>query len=279
MDPAYDVETPEARNHMYLRKATKEAAMNKKANSQRLIMALYHDTYCCVTRLLANYRVHDFRDIITTAKTAIILGHGDARALNAADTVADVLYVLHINKNWKDTRLLKEIVNYLPKDTRITVAISLLNRYNSYLYVYEKNVSVQDLLTKDTSAPDMTTARAEVTVAMDMSEFTRSDYKELVNMLLYNSWQCPRGEDLVDVQTGSTTLVLLIDKAFMGNIIQFSATVSSLWAFQELRFTRVRVGHFELNVAQLLTQHFKEALRSGLTSSMDFVGAVKVGGN
>ena len=279
MDPAYDVETPEAGDYKYLRKATKKAAMNLKANQQTLIMALYHDTYDRVTRILANYRAQDFSGIMATARTAIILGHGDKRALNTADTVADVLYVLHADENWKDTQLLKEIVKYLPKDARTTVAISLLDRYNSYLYVYEKDVSVQDLLTKDVSAPDMTKARVEVTVATDMSEFTCKDYMELVDLLLYNSWQCPRDEDIFDVQTGSTTLVFLLDKAFMGNIIQYSATASSLWAFQELRVTRVRVGDFDLNVIQLLTQHFKEALRGGLTGSMDFMGAIKVCGN
>ena len=278
VDPAYDVVTPEAGNYKYLRKATNKAAVNMKANPQTLIMALYHETYDRVTRILGKYRAHDFRDIITTAKAVITVGHGDARALNSADTVADVLDVLCVDDNWKDTRLLKEIVKYLPKDARTTVAISLLDRYNSYLYVYERGVPVQDLLTKEASAPDMTKARVAVTVANDMSQFTCRDYRELVDLLLYNSWQCPHDEDIVDVQTGSTTVVFLIDKAFTGNIIQYSATASSLWAFQELRVTRVRVGNFDLNVVQLLTQHFKEALRGGLTGSMDFVGAIKVCG-
>ena len=280
MDPAYDVETPEAGDYKYLRKATKKAAMNKKENSPTLIEALYHDHYDRVARILENYRAHDFSGIMATARTAIIfLGHGDARALSTAGTVADVLYVLHVDNNWKDTRLLKEILNYLPKDARTTVAVSLLNRYNSYLCVYEKDISVQDLLSKDMPASDMSKARVGITVATDMNEYTVRDYKELVYMLLCNSWQCPRDEDIVDVQTGSTTVVFLIDKAFIGNIIQYSATARSLWTFQELRVTRVRVGDFDLNVVQLLTQHFKEALRSGLTGSMDFVGAIKVCGN
>ena len=279
MEPAYDVETPEARNHKYLKKATKKAAMNKKANPQTLIMALYRDTYDCVTRILAHYEAHAFSDIMAAARAVIIVGRGDVRALNTADTVADVLNVLRVDEDWEDTRLLKEIVNYLPKDARTIVAIILLYRYNSYLYEYEKDVPVQDMLTKDVSAPDMTKERVEVKVATDMSEYSCRDCKELVDMLLYNSWQCPRVEDLVDVHTGCTTVVFLIDKAFTGNIIQYSTTASSLWAFRELRVTRVRVGHFELNVVKLLTRHFKEALRSGLTGSMDFVGAIKVCGN
>ena len=279
VDPAYDVETPEMGNYKYLMKATKKAAMNKKANPQTLIMALYHDTYDRVTRILANYRAQDFSGIMAAARAVIILRRGDVTALITAGTVADVLSMLHVDENWKCTRFLKEIVNYLPKDARTTVAIRLLDRYNLYLYVYEKGVSVQDLLTKDVSAPDVTKARVEVTVDTDMSDFTCRDYMELVDLLLYNSWQCPHDEDIVDVQTGSTTVVFLIDKAFMGNIIQYSAAASSLWAFQELRVTRVRVGDFDLNVVELLIQHFKEALRSGLTSSIDFVGAIKVCGN
>ena len=279
VDPAYDVVTPEAGDYKYLRKATKNAAMSKKANPQTLIMALYHETYDRVTRVLVNYRAHDFSGVMATAETArLILGHGDPRALNTADTVADVLCVLRVDENWKDTQLLKKILNYLPKDARTTVAVSLLDRYNSYLYVYEEDVSVKDLLTKDASAPDMTKARVEVTVAKNMSEFTCRDCKELADLLLCNSWQCPRDEDIGGVKPGSTIVVFLIDKAFTGNIIQYSLTANSLWAFQELRVTRVRVGDFELNVIQLLTQHFKEALHSGLTGGMDFVGATKVCG-
>ena len=64
----------------------------------------------------------------------------------------------------------------------------------------------------------------------------------------------------------------------MENIIHSSHKGSSLWAFKELCVTRVRFSDFELNVVQLLTQHFKEALHSGLTGDMDFVGATKVCG-
>ena len=280
IDPAYDVETPEAGDYKYLRKATKKAAMNKKADPpQTLIMALYHDTYDRVKRILTNYKAHDFSCLMAAATAVIIVGHGDTKALDMADTVADVLDVLCVDENWKDTRLLKKIVKYLPKDARTTVAISLLDQYNSYLYVYEKGVSVQNLLSKGASAPDMTKARVEVTVYKDMSQFTGRDCRELMELLLYHSWQCPHDEDIVGVQNGSTTVVFLIDKTFTENIIQYSATARSLWAFQELRVTRVRVGAFELNVVQLLTQHFKEALRSGLTGTMDFVGATKVCGN
>ena len=101
----------------------------------------------------------------------------------------------------------------------------------------------------------------------------------MLHMLLHICWQCPHDEDIVDVKPGSTTVVFLIDKTFTENIIQYSLTANSLWAFQELCVTRVRVGAFELNVVQLLIQHFKEALCSGLTGSMDFVGATKVCGS
>ena len=81
------------------------------------------------------------------------------------------------------------------------------------------------------------------------------------------------------IEQGSTTVVFLIDKAFTENIIHSSRKVSSLWAFQELYVTRVSFGDFELNVVQLLTQQFKEALHSGVTGSMDFVGATTVRGS
>ena len=73
-------------------------------------------------------------------------------------------------------------------------------------------------------------------------------------------------------------VVFRIDKDFTENINPSSCKVSSLWAFQELRVTRVCFGAFELNVVQLLTKHFKEALHSRLTGGMDFVGATKVCG-
>ena len=134
---------------------------------------------------------------------------------------------------------------------------------------------MQELPTSDVAVPEGTRARVEITVAKKITEYTSKDCKVMLHMLLHICWQCPYDEDIVGFKPGSTTVVFLIDK----NIIQYSLTANSLWAFQELRVTRVRVGAFELNVVQLLTLHFKEALRSGLTSGMDFVGATKVCGS
>ena len=82
-------------------------------------------------------------------------------ALDTADTVADVL---HDDEDWKGTGLLEEIVNYLPEDAR-AVAVSLLDRYNSYLKVFEEELPVQELPKSDVAVPEGTRARVEITVA------------------------------------------------------------------------------------------------------------------
>ena len=278
--PAYDVETLEVGDYKYLRKAIQNATRNKKTNPHRVMKTLYHHTYHRVVNITADYGAQCFRDIMVVARTAIILAlvERDIRALDTANTVADVLDVLHDDEDWKDTGLLEEIVNYLPEDARM-VAVSLLDRYNSYLKVFEEERPVQDLPTSDAAVPEGIRARVEITVAKKITEYTSKDCKVMLHMLLHICWQCPHDEEIVGAYSGSTTVVFLIDKAFMGNIIQYSLTARSLWAFQELRVTRVLVGAFELNVVQLLTQHFKDALRSGLTGSMDFVGATKVRGS
>ena len=277
--PAYDVETLEVGDYKYLRKAIQNARKNKKTNPHMVMKALYHHTYHRVVNITANYGAQYFRDIMVVARTAIRLRlvKGDIRALENANTVADVLDVLHDDEDWKDTGLLEEIVDYLPEDAR-AVAVSLLDRYNSYLKVFEEELPVQDLPTSDVAVPEVFRARVEITVAKKITEYTSKDCKVMLHALLHICWQCPHDEDIVDVKSGSTTVVFLIDKAFTENIIQYSLTANSLWAFQELRVTRVRVGAFELNVVQLLTLHFKEALCSGLTGGMDFVGATKVCG-
>ena len=275
--PAYNVETLEEGDYKYLRKAIQNARKNKKANPHMVMKTLYHHTYHRVVNITANYGAQRFRDIMVVARTAIRLrlAKGDIMALDKANTVADVLDVLHDDKDWKDTGLLEEIVNYLPGDAR-AVAVSLLDRYNSYLKVFEEELPVQDLPTSDVAVPEGTRARVEITVDKKITEYTSKDCIVMLHMLLHICWQCPHDEDIVDVNSGSITVVFLIDKAFTENIIQYSLTSNSLWAFQELRVTRIRVGAFELNVVQLLTQHFKEALYSGLTGVMDFVGATKV---
>ena len=280
VDPAYDVETLEVRNYKYLRKAIQNARKNKKTHPDTVMKALYYHTYHRVVNLTAKYGAQCFRDIMEVAKTAITMGlvKGDIGDLDTADTVRDVFHVLRDDEDWKDTGLLEEIVNYLPEDAR-AVAVSLLDRYNSYLKVFEEELPVQELPTSDVAVPEGTRTRVEITVAKKITEYTSKDCIVMLHMLLHICWQCPHDEDIVDVEPGSTTVVLLIDKTFTENIIQYSLTANSLWAFQELRVTRVRVGAFELNVVQLLTQHFKEALRSGLTGSMDFVGATKVCGS
>ena len=128
VDPAYDVQTLEEGDYKYLRKAIQNARKNKKTNPHRVMQTLYHHTYHRVVNITANYGAERFRDIMVVARTAIKLRlvKGDIRALDTADTVADVLDVLHDDEDWKDTRLLEEIVNYLPEDARV-VAVSLLD--------------------------------------------------------------------------------------------------------------------------------------------------------
>ena len=276
---AYDVETVEAGDYKYLRNAIRNAAKN---NPHRVMETLFHNTYHRVVNIVADYGAQHFREIEIAARTAIIMGlvKRDVRKLDAAHTVSDVLLAMYDKEDWKDTRLLEQIVDYLPRDARL-VATSLLDRYNLYLDVFEEEVPVQDLLTKDVedvAVLEVTKARVEITVDRKLSELNSKNCIKMLKLLL-GFWKCPRVENIVDVQTGSTTVVFLIDKVFTENIIQYAVTASSLWAFQELRVTRVRVGAFELNVVQLLTRHFKEALCSGLTGGIDFVGATKVYGS
>ena len=207
MDPAYDVETLEEGDYKYLRKAIQNARKNKKINPHRVMKTLYCHTYHRVVNITANYGAQRFRDIMVVARTAITMGlvKGDIRALDTADTVADVLDVLHDDEDWKHTGLLEEIVNYLPEDAR-AVAVSLLDRYNSYLNVFEEELPVQELPTSDVAVPERTRARVEITVDKKITEYTFKDCKEMLHMLLHICWHCPHDEDMVDVQTGSTTV-------------------------------------------------------------------------
>ena len=272
----------ERRDCEYLRKAIREAAKNRKPVPCTLMKALYLHTYVRVASILEKAGAQYIRDIVRTAQIAIGQGlaEGDAKAFTTTITVADVLDVLEPSMKWDNTDLLEEIVDCLPEEAR-ALAMSLLNRYNLYLDVYDDVVRVRDSLTKDVAAPEATKARipVEVTVAKDLSEFTRKDCKDMLCLLLCNSWKIPHNKIMVvEARSGdSTTVVFLIDQAVMGNIIQNSVEASALWAFQELSVTRIQIGVFELNVVQLLTRHFKKALHSGLTGDMDFVGATKVG--
>ena len=278
VQPVYEVEGCDRR---WLRKAIKEAAKNRKPEPDKLIKTLYLHTYTCVAKILEKHEAEYIRDMVRTARAAIQLGvaEGDAEALTSPLTVADVLCGLGIPKKWDDTEPLEKIVNCLPEEAKI-LARSLVDRYNLYLDVYDEIVRVQDSLTKDVAEATKEQIPIEVTVAKDLSEFTRKDCKEMLRLLLLISWNIPHNKSICTEarSVSSTTVVFLIDKAFIGNMIQGSVEASSLWAFQELGVTKVVIGVFELNVVQLLAQHFKEALRSGLTGNMDFVGAIKVCG-
>ncbi len=163
VDPAYDVETLEEGDYKYLRKAIQNARKIKKTNPRRVMKTLYHHTYHRVVNITADYGEERFRDIMVVARTAMRfeLVKGDIRALNNADTVRDVLNAL--DEDWEDTRLLEQIVNYLPENAR-TVAASLLDRYNSYVKVFEEKLPVQELSTSDAAVPEGTRARVEITV-------------------------------------------------------------------------------------------------------------------
>ena len=271
--PAYDVEEID---RDYLEKAIMTVMKDKKLDTLKLMKGLYRHTYFnveCILKANAQY----FRDMVRVAELATE-DEEDARALTTTGTVVELLDKLSIKTKWEDTELLREIVHCLPEEAR-TLARSLLKRYDGYLEVYDNLVPAQDSLQMQPAAPEGTKPQVpvEVKVSKCLAEFMNKDCKDIVNLLLHNSYKIPRIKIMAtDVKTGCTTVVFLIDKAFTENIIHSSRKESSLWAFQELRVTRIRVGDFELNVVQLLTLHFKEALRSGLTGVMDFVGATKV---
>ena len=281
VNPADDVER---KDRQYLEKVIKRAARNRMPEPDRLMKNLYLHAYVDVVNTLILYEEPCFRLMKITAEAAIDLGiaEGDVEAVHETDRgqkVEKLLKELRVSTKWDDTECLEKIVNCLPEEAR-TSAMSLLNQYNDYLDVYDRVVTLRDSLRKNVAALEATEAQTpvEVTVAKDLSEFTRKDGKELLRMLLCFSWKIPRNKIMViEARSGdSTTIVFLIDEIFTVNIIHYFVKVSSLWAFQELSVTRIRIDKFELNVVQLLSQHFKEALRNGLTGDMDFVGAVKV---
>ena len=278
--PEYDVEK---RDRRYLLKTMKKAMKNKQLDPCNMIKSLYRITYLSVVKILERNAQYS-KEMVRSVRTAIELelAEGDAKALTTTLTVAELLEILCISVRWNDTNLLEMTVEYLPEEARIS-AMSLLERYNLYLDVYDEAVMLKDQLKEVAAAPEVTKALipVEVTVTKDLSEFTRKDCKEILALLLCQAFKIPRNKILVtEARSGeSTTVVFATQKAFMQNVIQYSFEGNSIWAYQELAVTKIRIpGLFEVNVSQLLTLHFKAALRSGLTGDMDFVGATKVCG-
>ena len=261
----------------------KKAIINKTLNPCKLIKGLYANTIDRVTDILVQNAMH-FNSMVRAARTAIQLelAEGDAKALTTTLTVEDLLEKLCISIRWDDTYLLDKIVWCLPEDAR-RLAVSLVKRYDLYLDVYNNAVMEKDSLNEPAAASEVTEAQmpVEVTVSKDLSEFTCKDCKDILDLLLRKAWKIPRSMIMVtEARSGdSTTVVFTVNVDFMQNIIQYSVEGRALWAFKELSVTWVRIGRFELNVSQLLTQQFTHALRSGLTGSMDFVGATKVCGS
>ena len=277
--PDTDVEIKDRRS---LLSVMKNAAKSKKLDPCMLIKALYVNTFVLVADILERNEQHS-RKMVRAARTAIQneLAKGDAEGLILTLTVTELLEKLCISKSWDDTCLLKWMVNFLPEGSS-TLALSLLERYDLYLDVYREAVRLNDSLKQDADAPEVVAepeVQVEVTLAKDLSEFTCKDCKEMLFLLLCKAFKIPQSKiKVTEARSGdSTTVVCLINKAFLQNIVRYLIEASAFWAFQELGITRIRVPSLlEVNVLQLLSQSFKEALRSGLTSDMDFVGATKV---
>ena len=102
------------------------------------------------------------------------------------------------------------------------MARSLLKRYDGYLEVYENLVPAQDSLQKQLAVPEVTKPQVPVDVKVSkcLAEFMNKDCKDIVNLLLHNSYKIPRIKIMAtDVKTGCNTVVFLIDKGFKENII------------------------------------------------------------
>ena len=271
----------EKRDRCSLQKTMKKALKNKKLEPGNLIKSLYLNTYVHVADIL-EHNAHHSTKMVRAAQTAIKLGlaEGDAEALTTTLTVAELLDKLSISVNWDDIDLLYTIVRCLPEKAS-ALAMTLLERYEVYLDVYEEALRLKDQLTEVAAATELTKELipVEVTVAKELSEFTCKDCKELLAVLLCHAFRIPRKMiSVTEARSGdSTTVVFVILKACVWNVIQYSVEGVSLWAYKELGVTKVRIPSlFEVNVSQLLTVHFKAALRSGLIGDVDFVGVTKV---
>ena len=94
--------------------------------------------------------------------------------------------------------------------------------------MYDKSVLAQDSLQKQLALLEGTKPRVpvEVTVTNCLTEFMNKDCKDIVNLLSYN---IPHIKIMATaIEPGSTTVVFLIDKAFMKNRIHSSRKMSSL---------------------------------------------------
>lgn len=249
----------------------------KKLEPNASIQALYNNTIVLVADILERNEQHS-KNMVRAARIA----EGDAKAFSTTCTVAELLEKLNVLENWDDTDLLEKMVYFLPEEAR-TLAMRLLERYNWYLDVYDEAVQLKDSFKDVAASPEVTKTKVsvEVTKAKDINQFTKKDCKEMFTVLLCTAWKIPRNKiTVIGVWSGdSTTVAFSISKAFRQNIILYSFEENTLWFFKELRITRVRIpgaGLFELNVSQLLTHHFKEALRSGLSGNMDYWRATKV---
>ena len=261
-------------------------AARKKLDPSALLKELYTNTFVLVADVLERNGRHS-KNIARAVQTDIDLQNveGGADVLTPTCTVAEMLKKLRISTLWDDTRILVRMVGYLPEQARI-LAKRLLKRYNGYLEVFEEadelRHSIKDMLT----SPALTKASmsVEVTMAKEFSKFTKKDCKEIFTMLICKAWKIPRDRIIVNgAWSGdSTTVAFSISQVYRQNIILYSFEESTMWFFQELSITRVRIpgaGLFEVNVTQLLAQRFRQAIRNGLTGNMDFVGATKVCGN
>ena len=274
----FDVEEDERR---YVIRALQQAEYRELQPSD-VLMDLYHNTYMCIADILDRNEQHWDR-MARSARVYLQMKRNKGDKSNIPDglKVTQLLEELDVPKMWEDTNLLLKIVNCLPKKEKL-LAAKLLQRYEYYLRFYYKASKLKDYLEKGATTDEQIRVHVpqlEITSVRDLDEITRMDCKDMVVLLVYEAYKIPLDEITADrIRSGnSTTITFLINKAFMQNIIQYSAEKNALWAYQELRVTRVRIpGLFELNVTQLLAQNFKVALLSGLTGNMDFVRATKV---
>ena len=264
------------KDYHYLQRAWKKARKNKKFDSLRLIKELYLNTFNQVVDILEHNEMYS-KKMVRAVEAAIELDlvEGDLKDLPRALTVAELIKKLNISGKWDDTDIFVKMVFCLPEQEQMR-AKRLLDRYDMYLEVYDEVVCLKDSLKQVEAAPE--DPKVEVTLAKDLAEFKCKDCKDMLHLLLCMAFNIPRSKiRVIEARSGdSTTVVCIIDKAYMQNLIQYPVEASVLWAFRELSVTRMRVGLFEVNVSQMLSQHFKDALRRGLTNGMDFVGATKV---
>ena len=252
-----------------------------ESDPNAIIRLLYSNALGVITKLLEPH-LADVKKV-ANRHCELSLHHKKVkeRMIASAKSIERLLNQMSVTKKWDDTRFLRKAVTTIPLGPKREVAEVILSYYDLHLIHYKMATLLKKKRKRKRSKHEpmeknMKLVPFEITIEKPFGDVTFEDCHRLHVRVLSKAYGIPE-ESIVYYgaeERHSTTIIYLIPRQYISEIMQRNAQLETVWVLLELDVMEVAIPEvflFKPSVDQCL-----ELLKRNRTFKVDLLGMTEV---